>query len=107
MVTAYVNGWSLHQKSLVHARVGVVWVNNNPYEPQNIQLGPQSSQYAEIAGILITLQLVAAKNIKTVVVCTDSNYARLSFLLHLNAWKRNNFITSNRTPKNCFWHVTI
>lgn len=73
MVTAYLDGCTFHHETLVHAGVRVVWVNNNPYEPKNFQLGSQSSQYPEIAGILIILKLAAAENIKTLVICTDSN----------------------------------
>lgn len=57
----------------------MVWVNNNPYKPQNFKLGSKSSQYAKIAGIVITRQLAAVKNIITLVVCTDSNNARSVF----------------------------
>ncbi len=62
------------------------------------QIRPQSSQYAEIAAILITLQLAASHNIKELLICTDSNYARLSFTCHLTGWKRNGFKTANNKP---------
>ena len=77
---------------------GVIWVHDSPYKPKRFQLGPKSSQYAEIAGILITLELAVAKDVTTLVICTDSNYARLSFSCHLNGWKLNGFTTSNRKP---------
>ncbi len=71
------------------------WLNNDPCPPQQLKLGPQSSQYAEIAAILITLQLAASHNIKELLICTNSNYARLSFTCHLTGWKRNGFKTAN------------
>ncbi|KAI4880861.1 hypothetical protein NFI96_024790 [Prochilodus magdalenae] len=39
------------------AGVGIVWVNDIPYEPQMFKLGSQSLQYAKVASVLITLQL--------------------------------------------------
>ncbi len=90
MPTAYVDGCSYLQ-----AGAGVVWLNNDPCPPQQLKLGPQSSQYAEIAAILITLQLAASHNIKELLICTNSNFACLSFTCHLNGWKRNGFKTAN------------
>ncbi len=77
---------------------GVVWLNNDPCPPQQLKLGPQSSQYAEIAVILITLQLAASHNIKKLLICTYSNYGRLSFTCHLTGWKQNGFKTANNKP---------
>ncbi len=76
----------------------MVWLNNDPCQPQQLKLGPKSSQYAEIAAILITLQLAVSHNIKQLLICTDSNYARLSFTCHLTGWKRNGFKTANNKP---------
>uniref|UniRef100_A0A671PMT5 RNase H type-1 domain-containing protein n=1 Tax=Sinocyclocheilus anshuiensis TaxID=1608454 RepID=A0A671PMT5_9TELE len=59
---------------------------------------PHSSQYAETAAILITLQFAASHNIKELLICTDSNYARLSFTCHLAGWKQNGFKTANNKP---------
>ncbi len=70
----------------------------NPCPPQQFNLGPRSSQYAEIAAILITLQMAASHNIKELLICTDSNYARLSFTCHLAGWKQNGFKTANNKP---------
>lgn len=53
---------------------------------------------AEIAEILITLQTAVKHGIKNLLICTDSNYARLSFTCHLPCWKRNGFTTSNNKP---------
>lgn len=61
-------------------------------------LGPQTSQYAEIAAILITLELAARHYIEDLLICTDSNYARLSFTCHLQHWKKNGFRTSENKP---------
>ncbi len=77
---------------------GVVWLNNDPCPPQQHKLGPQSSQYAEIAAILITLQFAASHNIKELLIFTDSSYACLSFTCHLTGWKRNGFKTANNKP---------
>uniref|UniRef100_A0A8P4K5A8 ribonuclease H n=1 Tax=Dicentrarchus labrax TaxID=13489 RepID=A0A8P4K5A8_DICLA len=98
MITAYVDGCSFHHELKVRAGVGLVWVHDIPIKPQRYNLGSQSSQYAEIAGVLITLQMAAIHKVQTLVICTDSNYARLSFSCHLPLWKRNGFITSNRKP---------
>ncbi len=83
MPTAYVDGCSYNHEGKLQAGAGVVWLNNDPCPPQQLKLGPQSSQYAEIAAILITLQLAAAHKIRELLICTDSNYARLSFTCHL------------------------
>ncbi len=64
MPTAYVDGCSYNRKGNLKAGAGVVWLNNDPCQPQQLKLGPQSSQYAEITAILITLQLAASQNIK-------------------------------------------
>ncbi len=98
MPTAYVDGCSYNRKGNLQAGVGVVWLNNDPCPPQQLKLGPQSSQYAEIAATLITLQLAASHNIKELFICTDSKYARLSFTCHLTGWKRNGFKTDNNKP---------
>ncbi|KAL0154641.1 hypothetical protein M9458_048904, partial [Cirrhinus mrigala] len=37
-------------------------------------------------------------NIKELLICTDSNYARLSFTCHLAGWKQNGFKTANNKP---------
>ena len=98
MITAYVDGCSFHHKLKVRAGVGLVWINNTPTDPQRFNLGSQSSQYAEIAGVLIALQTAVLHKVQTLVLCTDSNYARLSFSCHLPLWKQNGFTTSNRKP---------
>ncbi len=94
MPSAYVDGCSYN----LQAGAGVVWLKNDPCPPQQLKLDPQSSQYAEIVAILITLQLAASHNIKELLICTDSNYARLSFTCHLTGWKRNGFKTANNKP---------
>ncbi len=64
MPTAYVNGCSYNHKGTLQAGAGVVWLNNDPCPPQQFNLGPRSSQYAEIAAILITLQMAASHTSK-------------------------------------------
>ncbi len=98
MPTAYVDGCSYNHKGNLQAGAGVVWLNNDPCPPRQFNLGPRSSQYAEIAAILITLQMAASHNIKELLICTDSNYARLSFTCHLAGWKQNGFKTANNKP---------
>ncbi len=98
MPTAYVDGCSYNHKGKLQAGAGVVWLNNDPCPSQQFNLGPRSSQYAEIAAILITLQMAASHNIKELLICTDSNYARLSFTCHLVGWKQNGFKTANNKP---------
>ncbi len=73
----------------------MVWLNNDPCPPQQFNLGPRSSQYAEIAAVLITIQMATPHNIKELLICTDSNYACLSFTCHLVGWKQNGFKTAN------------
>ncbi len=64
MATAFVDGYPYNRKGNLKAGAGVVWLNNDQCPPQQLKLGPQSSQYAEIAVILITLQLASSHNIK-------------------------------------------
>ncbi|KAL1268859.1 hypothetical protein QQF64_034222 [Cirrhinus molitorella] len=98
MPTAYVDGCSYNHQSNLKAGAGVLWVDNNPCPPQHFKLGPQSSQYAEVAAVLITLQTAATHNIKELLICTDSNYARLSFTCHLPNWIQNGYRTANNKP---------
>ncbi|RXN36126.1 NYNRIN-like protein [Labeo rohita] len=98
MPTAYVDGCSYNHEGLLKAGAGVLWLNDRPCPPQHFKLGPQSSQYAEVAAILITLQIASAHNIRDLLICTDSNYARLSFTCHLPNWKQNGFKTANNKP---------
>ncbi|KAL1277259.1 hypothetical protein QQF64_023932 [Cirrhinus molitorella] len=98
MPTAYVDGCSYNHQRNLKAGAGVVWLNDNPCPPQQFNLGPHSSQYAEIAAVLIALQLAASHNIKELLICTDSNYARLSFTCHLSGWKQNRFKAANNKP---------
>ncbi len=74
MPTAYVDCCSYNQKGNLQAGAGVVWLNNDPCPPQQLKLGPQSSEYAEIAArnsSLVTLQLAASHNFKELLICTD------------------------------------
>ncbi len=64
MPTAYVEACSYNRKGNLQAGEGVVWLNNDYCPPRQFNLGPQSLQYAEIAAIHSTLQLVASHNIK-------------------------------------------
>ncbi|RXN22018.1 ribonuclease H-like protein [Labeo rohita] len=98
MPTAYVDGCSYNHEGILKAGAGILWLNDRPCPPQHFKLGPQSSQYAEIAAILITLQIASAHNIRDLLICTDSNYARLSFTCHLPNWKQNGFKTANNKP---------
>ncbi len=63
MPTAFVDGCSYNRKGNLQAGSGVVWLNNDPCPPRQFNLGPRSSQYAEIAAVL-TLQMAASNNIK-------------------------------------------
>ncbi len=94
----YFYGCSYNRKGNLLARAGVVWLNNDPCPPRQFNLGPQLSQYAEIAAILITLQLAVSHNIKELLICSDSKYARRIFTCHLTGWKRNGFKTANNKP---------
>lgn len=83
MITAYTDSCSFHHETLVRTGVSIVWLDDEPYEPQCFELGPQTSRYGEIAAVLITLQLAVVKKVDTLVICSASNYARLSFSCHL------------------------
>ncbi|XP_013883017.1 uncharacterized protein LOC106531661, partial [Austrofundulus limnaeus] len=96
MTTVYVDGCSFHHDKICKAGVGVILLQDQQQETFSFKLGSQSSQYAEIAGILVTLQIAVERSIQTLVICTDSNYARLSFSCHLAQWKLNGFLTSNK-----------
>ncbi len=98
MPTAYVDGCCYNHKGNLQAGAGVVWLNNDPCPPRQFNLGPCSSQYAEKAAVLITLQMAASHNIKELLICTDWNYARLCFTCHLVGWKQNGFKTANNEP---------
>ncbi|KAJ8375526.1 hypothetical protein SKAU_G00061060 [Synaphobranchus kaupii] len=86
---AYVDGCSFHHESQVQAGVGVMWENCTVNEPQQYRLGSKTSQYAEIASVLITLQQADRCGITELVICSDSNYARYSFVSHFPIWKQN------------------
>lgn len=85
--TAYIDGCSFHHESEVRAGVGVVWVNGPLRGEYQHRIGAKTSQYAEIAAALITLQQASNENLKQLVLCSDSNYARHSFVSHFPAWK--------------------
>ncbi|KAJ8369342.1 hypothetical protein SKAU_G00093700 [Synaphobranchus kaupii] len=70
-------------------RVGIVWANRSVSEFQQYQLGSKTSQYAEIASVLIVLQQAAQADIKELVICSDSNYAGYSFVSHFPLWTQN------------------
>ncbi len=98
MPIAHVDGCSYNRKGNLKAGAGVVWLNNDPCSPQQLNLGPRSSQYAEIAAVLIILQMAASHNIKELLICTDLNDTHLSFTCHLVGWKQNGFKTANNKP---------
>ncbi len=108
MPTAYVDGCSYNRMGNLQAGAGVVWFNN-PCPPQQLKLGPQSSLYAEIAAILITLQLAASHNIKELLICTDSNYTRcyvpagVLSSLSLSLFLSLPVIFLGSTPWDCYW----
>ncbi|XP_013856387.1 uncharacterized protein LOC106512273 [Austrofundulus limnaeus] len=108
MTTMYVDGCSFRQNAVGKSGVGIVLLQGQQQDTFSFQLGAQSSQYAEIAAVLVALQIAVDRSVQTFVICTDSNYARLSFLCHLANWKQNGFLTSNRKPvklKTFSWHV--
>ncbi len=53
----------------------------------HFQLGPKTSQYAGIAAMLIALHQAVKLSITQLVICSDSNYARHSFISHFPIWK--------------------
>ncbi len=58
MPTAYVDCCSYNQKGNLQAGAGVVWLNNDPCPPQQLKLGPQSSECAEIL-VWLSTEVVA------------------------------------------------
>ncbi|KAL7405160.1 hypothetical protein ABVT39_024706 [Epinephelus coioides] len=69
------------------------------------------SQYAEIAAVLIALQ--QAVKLTQLVICSDSNYARHSFISHFPTWKQNDMKNArNKQVKHselflaCDWLLT-
>ncbi|MEQ2185325.1 hypothetical protein GOODEAATRI_017051 [Goodea atripinnis] len=86
---AYIDGCAFLHEGRPQAGVGIIWVGHHVNEPNHYQLGPKTSQYAEIAAVLITLQQATALDIKQLVICSNSNYARHSFISHLPVWKEN------------------
>lgn len=86
---AYIDGCSFHHLDQLRAGVGIVWIDADVEEPNHYQLGPKTSQFAEIAAVLIALQQAAKLDLKQLVLCSDSNYARHSFVSHFPTWKKN------------------
>ncbi|XP_042277068.1 protein NYNRIN-like [Thunnus maccoyii] len=80
---------AFHHESQVQAGVGIVWANRTVEEPNHYQLGAKTSQYAEIAAVLIALQQATRRAVGQLVICSDSNYARHSFISHFPTWKEN------------------
>ncbi|XP_076852167.1 protein NYNRIN-like [Brachyhypopomus gauderio] len=78
----------------MQAGVGVVWQNHPILKPQHYMLGSQTSQFAEIAAVLIALQQANLAALTEFVICSDSNYARLSFISHFPVWKQNGMKTA-------------
>ncbi|MEQ2195239.1 hypothetical protein XENOCAPTIV_009506, partial [Xenoophorus captivus] len=86
---AYIDGCAFLHEGRPQAGVGIIWVGHHTTAPNHFQLGPNTSQYVEITAVLITLQHATAVDIKQLVICSDSNYARHSFISHLLVWKEN------------------
>ncbi|KAM3612667.1 uncharacterized protein V6R79_012474 [Siganus canaliculatus] len=98
---AYVDGCSFHHESQLRAGVGILWTGVEAETPTHYQLGPKTSQYAEIAAILIALQQATKLGLTRFVVCSDSNYARHSFISHFPIWKSNHMKNArNREVKH-------
>uniref|UniRef100_A0A8D3CKX2 ribonuclease H n=1 Tax=Scophthalmus maximus TaxID=52904 RepID=A0A8D3CKX2_SCOMX len=97
----YVDGCSYHHESQIQAGAGIVWVNRSVEEPNNYWLGNKTSQYAEIAAVLIALQQATKLAMVQLVICSDSNYARHSFISHFPMWKDNGMLSAlNKEVKN-------
>ncbi|XP_038835775.1 uncharacterized protein LOC120033479 [Salvelinus namaycush] len=95
MPMAFVDGCSYRHLDHLQAGVGLVWHNDIPCKPLQFQLGNKTSQFAEVAGVLITLQTAVKHELSELAICTDSNYARLTFLCHLPFWKQKHMTTSS------------
>lgn len=94
----YVDGCAFQFEGQLRAGVGVVWTGCMVNEPTHYQLGPKTSQYAEIAAALIAIQQAARQAQTQLVICSDSNYARHSFISHFPVWKTNGMKNARNKP---------
>ena len=95
MLIAFVDGCSCRHLDHLQAGMGFVWHNDIPCKPLQIQVGNKTSQYAEVAGVLITLQTAVKHDLSELAICPDSVYTRLTFLCNLPFWKQNHMTTSS------------
>lgn len=95
----YIDGCSKMKENKLHAGSGVIW-ETGPLTgiQEGFQLGPKSNQYAELVGVHIAVQMASDNQIRTMVVCTDSNYVQHSFLHHLPIWKKNEMKNHRNKP---------
>lgn len=54
LLKVYVDGCSFHHESHIQAGVVIVWINRQVDEPNHYRLGAKTSQYVEIAAVLIS-----------------------------------------------------
>ncbi|XP_071321246.1 protein NYNRIN-like [Trachinotus anak] len=86
---SFVDGWSFHHASQLQTGVGMVCVDRSIHQPNHHQSGPKTSQYAEVAAVLIAPQQAARVAIVQLAICSDSSYARYSLVSHFPMWKAN------------------
>lgn len=96
LTTVCMDGCSFHHNTVNKAGVGAVWIHDDEQDTLHFILGSQSSQYAEIAGILIVLQTAVERSVYSLGICTYSNYTRLSFSCHLATWKCKGYLICNK-----------
>ena len=95
MARAYVDGCSYHHEEVVHAGAAVVWLGDDPFDGSSFQLGEKTSQFAEMAAVLIAMRMAAVAGLEKWVLCTDSEYCYLGFTSHLPVWKEKGFSTQS------------
>lgn len=89
-----INNLLFHQDSQFRTGVGIVWAGQSIDLLNHFQLCPKTTKYTEIAAVLIALQQVATLSLKQLVICSNSNYARHSFILHFPTGKANGMKTA-------------
>ena len=73
----------------VVAVIGVWWDLKVGARSQSRSIGEKSSQYAELAAVLLALRQSVSLSIQELIICSDSAYVCNVFLRYLATWKKN------------------
>lgn len=101
MKCVYADGCSFTDENQeTRAEAGIYWPHPELHQlSQGYQLGKQTSQYAELAAVLIALMQVAIElHLKEIVICTDSEYVSKTFLEYLQRWRQLGMVNSKGKP---------